>query len=159
MRVLTIFLLLLALLEARENPFTPGAPETANPARPAVPDMPAGPDGAKAQAAAEEEAAGSSESENVDFGVIRFFVSGGEVQIETKNRLKQHFAIKNPTRFILNFASNADFPTRKQVLHLAPFREIRVGAHEGHYSVVIELDSPVRYKITPREGGYSLMLY
>ena len=158
MRILAIFLLMLAALGARENPFVPGAPDAAGAARPAVPDMPAASE-EMAPSAAQEEPVIASESESVDFGVIRFYVSGGEVQIETKDRLKQHFAIKNPTRLILNFASDTDFPTRKQALVIAPFREIRVGAHKGYYSVVIELDTPVRYKVKTAENGYTLMLY
>ena len=158
MRVVTILLLFLSVLGARENPFVPGATDTANTARPAVPDMPVGPEEAKEQLSTEEPVSGT-ESENVDFGLIRFSVSGGEIRIETKDRLKEHFAIKKPTRLILNFASSADFPTRRQTLHSAPFREIRVGVHKGYYSVVIELDSPARYKMTPTDSGYTLTLY
>ena len=159
MRVLTILLLLFAALDARENPFAAGAPQTAESAKPTVPDMAAGAAEERSTAGAVEESPTGGESENIDFGAIRFFISGGEVQIETKDRLKQHFAIKNPTRIILNFASDTGFPTRRQAMHLSPFHEIRVGAHKGYYSVVIELDSPARYKMTPTETGYTLMLY
>jgi hypothetical protein len=157
MRVLIICLFLLISLQARENPFVPLTDGTDKGARPAAPDRGVPAEVGRTAASGEEAPAG--ETETVDFGVIRFFVSGGEIQIETKDRLKQHFAIKHPTRFILNFSSTADFPTRKQTLKLAPFHEIRVGAHKGYYSVVIELDSPARYKMRPADGGYALTLY
>lgn len=158
MRVLFFLALLMTVLIARENPFAPGARESVNAPSQEAPETV---DSVEEDESVEMkgEPTAVSESENYDFGVIKFFVSGGVIQVETKDKLKEHLAVKNPTRFVLNFLSDSEFPTRRQILKLAPYHEIRVGSHKGYYSVVIELDSPARYKITPFDNGYTLVLY
>ena len=158
MRGIILFLLLLTLLGARENPFVPGsAADDAPP--PLSPGTIVAVDDPDQEAPGPDVTVTEAPYETVDFGNIRFVMGEKEIRVETKDRIKQHFTVKNPTRIILNFTGGGDFPTRRQALKLPPYREIRVGAHEGYYSAVIELDGAARYRFAPSKEGYTLTFY
>jgi len=142
------FLILLTFLgvtavSARDNPFLPplSAPE------PAVQET---------EEANVTDAAGALQT--VNFQQARFVFSEGKVRIESRDALKKHFVIRKPTRIILDFTADTDFPTRKRVLNVAPFSEIRLGTHPGYYRAVIELKSEADYTIEPYKYGYILTL-
>ena len=164
MRRLVLFLLLMTSLAARENPFVA---QTESP-KPAEEASNGGivilSDEEAAQLNAEENetspAAGDMDEGDdktvVNFQNIRFLVSEGEIRIETKDSLQKKFTIRKPMRIILDFESKNDFPTRKSPVPVKPFREIRLGSHEGFYRVVIELEEPVGYTVVPFKYGYIL---
>ncbi|MHC3993422.1 AMIN domain-containing protein [Thiomicrolovo sp. ZZH C-3] len=97
-------------------------------------------------------------SQTVNFQQARFLFSEGKVRIESKDKLAKHFVIRKPTRIILDFEANADFPTRKRKVNVAPFKEIRMGMHPGYYRVVIELHKHADYSVEPSKYGYTLTL-
>ena len=134
MRSLTLLFLFAVLLSARENPFVPIGSEV------------------------QKHTEAQTDAQVVNFQYIRFLFSEGRLRIETKDRLKKHYAIHNPTRIILDFEGKSDFPSRQRRVDPAPFHEIRMGGHEGYYRTVIELDTPSDYGIEPFEYGYILTL-
>jgi hypothetical protein len=154
-----LFLISCSLLTARENPFSPipsapvSVPEQQIPlgSKAGKPDI-----SDHASSAAQRQVPKGSET--VNFQQVRFVLSATEVRIESKDKLKKHFAIKKPTRIILDFAGNADFPTRRHSVGLSPFKEIRLGTHEKYYRAVIELERPADYTIKPFKYGYILTL-
>ncbi len=164
MKRFTILLLLIfSFLQARENPFVPAAVPTeeagisdvqtpvANGMKPESHALKRSEKSAKAKMS-------GAKPEVVNFQHIRFLVQSDGIKIETKDKLIKDFAIANPTRFILDFKSEADFPTRSRSLNSAPFKALRMGVHKGFYRVVIELDGKSGYTITPYKYGYLLTL-
>jgi len=166
MRFVTLlFFITCSLLTARDNPFIPvpsvsvSEPavseteiEIVSETEVNVPDK-----NDNTSPAAESRAENGSET--VNFQQVRFVLSDKEVRIESKDKIKKHFAIKNPTRIILDFDAKADFPTRKQEVSLSPFKEIRLGTHETYYRAVIELTKPADYTLKPFKYGYILTLH
>jgi|GEM_PF-2976038 len=139
-----------SLLLARENPFVAGpqqavvrAPETVRASRPETSVSPG---------------SGKAAVETVVFQNMRLLFSPGQVKIETKDRLLKHFAIAKPTAIILDFKSDADFPTRRRAVKTPPFKEIRMGIHPGFYRAVLETNASVAYRIEPFRYGYILTL-
>jgi hypothetical protein len=159
-----LFLISCSLLTARDNPFAPvpsvPVPETAA----AVSETQIVSESEVKVPVKNDDTSSASEqkaqngSEIVNFQQVRFVLSAKEVRIESKDKIIKHFAIKKPTRIILDFAGNADFPTRKQGISLSPFKEIRLGTHEKYYRAVIELKRPAEYTIKPFKYGYILTL-
>jgi len=159
MRIPILLFVLMTLMYARENPFLPGPPPQTPAAITAPETETALPEPEETQPIpGPDESSDEPVAEIVDFKMIRFDLTEKEVRIQTKDKLKKHFAVKNPTRIILNFVSSKGFQTQRKSVSTAPFREIRVGFHEGYYSVVIEVDGSAGYRIVPTENGYTLTL-
>lgn len=168
MRLVLMILLLgySSYLMARQNPFAP-VPKTAEAVTPThengiviLSDEDAAQLMSEKQEVvpAQKEMAAAAKTEIVNFQQLRFLFSGGQIKIETQDRLKKDFALQNPGRIILDFTSEADFPSRKRSISTAPFRTVRLGAHKGYYRVVIELEKRSGYKIEPYKYGYILSL-
>lgn len=159
MRVWIVLAMFVTLLGARENPFIPAVTQQDRGQDIRESPLPSADEGASKPSPGPDVVNVESPAEKVDFKTIRFDVRSDRIGIVTKDRLKKDFMVKLPTRIILNFASNGTFPTRRQAVSTAPFKEIRMGAHKGYYSVVIELKSMADYKIIPTSDGYSLVLH
>lgn len=168
MRLPFLILLLgcLSILTARENPFVP-VPETPEAVAPVHESgIVILSDEEVAQLKSEEQdmplvqesTVSEAQTETINFQQVRFLFSDGQIRIETKDRLKKDFALTDPARIILDFATAADFPSRKRSLSTPPFSALRLGAHNGYYRVVIELEKRAGYKIEPYRYGYILSL-
>jgi hypothetical protein len=167
-KLLPLALLALPLI-ARENPFIPVEMPEENPSvassekiRSAKPDtQKKAVSVQKTSATAMSKTDGPSEerpSQVANFQNIRLVFSEGEVRIETKDALLKDFTIPKPPCIVLDFKSDADFPTRKRELSVAPFREVRMGIHKGFYRVALETEAPVEYTMKPFRYGYILTL-
>jgi hypothetical protein len=97
--------------------------------------------------------------QSINYQQIRFVLKGKTVRIETKDALKKDFAIANPMRIILDFKSQAEYPSRKKSLTVPPFSQLRIGSHKGYYRVVLELEHAANYSVTPFKYGYTLTLH
>jgi hypothetical protein len=158
MRVWIVLAVFVTFLGARENPFIPAVTQdadaqqvqttTLSPADERAAEPSPGPDVVNVERPVEK----------IDFKTIRFDVRSDRISIVTKDKLKKHFMVKAPTRIILNFNSSGNFPTQRQTVGTAGVKEIRMGAHKGYYSVVIELEKMSDYKIVPAPDGYTLIL-
>ncbi len=95
----------------------------------------------------------------INYQQIRLIVTGESIQIETKDILKKHFSISNPTRLILDFKSDVIYPSRNKKIKISPFSVLRIGSHKGYYRVVLELEHPVKYKVSKYKFGYILTLH
>ena len=156
MRFFWMTALLLTALQGRENPFVPV--ETAGAK---VRHTTAAVPGSSARSVPQERTAVKSteaKAEIASFQGIRFLVRSDGMKIETEDKLIKHFSIMKPTRFILDFKSDADFPTRSRALHRPPFKALRMGVHKGFYRVVLELEGSHDYSIKPYRYGYILLL-
>ncbi|WP_345970343.1 AMIN domain-containing protein [Sulfurimonas sp. HSL1-6] len=142
------------LLTARDNPFLP-SPSSPEPLPPKIKERPVKETVVKEAPVKETH---SLATQTVNFQQARFLFSEGNVRIESRDKLAKHFVIRKPTRIILDFEANADFPTRKREVSVAPFKEIRMGMHPGYYRIVIELEKRADYSIEPSKYGYTLTL-
>ena len=97
-------------------------------------------------------------SETVNFQYIRIIVSENNIRIETKDKLKKAFVAKNPKVIILNFYHDVDFATKKRKFDIAPFHEVRLGAHKSYYSFVVELTEAHEYNVEKVQYGYELTI-
>lgn len=168
MRLPFLILLLgcMSILTARQNPFVP-VPHTPEAVAPVHENgIVILSDEEVAQLKSEEqevapvqkETAVAPQTEIINFQQVRFLFSDRQIKIETKDRLKKDFALRDPARIILDFATVVDFPSRKRSLGIPPFSALRLGAHKGYYRVVIELEKASGYKIKPYKYGYILSL-
>jgi len=157
MRVPFLLFGLTAALLARENPFMPVGTAPSKAVRTAP--SPAASDGRKAEKSSDSvEKRVPGNDRIVNFQNIRLLFSPTRVRIETKDRLLKHFTIEKPSCIILDFESDADFPTRRRDVDVPPFRQIRMGIHDGFYRVVLETNATVPYRIEPFRYGYLLFV-
>ena len=161
MRFAIALLLMFSFLYARENPFVPVETSVKDTEGSSAVIPSAGEKKVQAPIPSAENSAkvqtSESKPEIINFQHIRFLVQSERIRIETKDKLIKDFTIANPTRFILDFKSEADFPTRSRTLNTPPFKGLRMGVHKGFYRVVIELDGKSTYTITPYKYGYLLI--
>lgn len=102
------------------------------------------------------EDAGKSQIKNIRYA--KLLAEPEHLHIKTRDQLKKHFAIVKPTRILIDFDSLRDLGSRKAGFDIAPFREVRSGAHKGFYRVVVELTEPHGYAIEKTTYGYRLDL-
>ena len=95
-----------------------------------------------------------------DFGVVRFYQSGKTLKVTTSDPLLRHFMLVEPHRIVLDFKRDADFRSKvKTIKDGNPFKEIRIGNHNGYYRTVIELDGQYRYHIDQNEGYINIVCH
>jgi len=82
------------------------------------------------------------------FGFIKFYADGKTIKVITKDKLLRHFLLVKPHRIVCDFKNDIDIRSyEKQILKKSSvFKRIRIGAHDGYYRVVIELDGFYKYK-------------
>jgi hypothetical protein len=158
-----LFLLLCVLITlsgARENPFFAPSQEEKTPAPPpseirtdAVPVIEVH---TKNQEPPAERNARKKEILNFEY--VRFVLSEGLVQVETKDRLIKHFALPKKNVIVMDFEQKADFATKRKMLAVGPFKELRLGVHKGFYRVAFELEKFHTYRISKGRYGYVLVL-
>ncbi len=143
-----LFLVWFSSAEARENPFVPVEIKVA-----------------KSLGLSEEHSAKASsvtpvmpkaKAEIANYQGIRFLFYPGSVWIETKDTLQKDFSIQKPRAIILDFKSDADFPTRRRDIATLPFKRLKMGIHPGFYRVVLETQGRCAYHIEPYKYGYIL---
>ncbi len=152
-----MILLCVTVLQARENPFVPAEEPKVQLQQTAGAAFRPAPQTNKRKILATASPSSPSKPEVVNFQNIRFLVQSDRIRIETKDTMIKDFRIAEPTRFILDFKSDADFPTRSRTLHTSPFKALRMGVHDGFYRVVIELGDKSGYEIHPYKYGYLLI--
>jgi hypothetical protein len=96
--------------------------------------------------------------EVANFKYIRFIFTEGEVQVETKDTLIKHFALPKKKLIVMDFEQKADFATKRRALATEPFKELRIGVHEGYYRVVLKLGETRKYGVSKGRYGYKLVL-
>ncbi len=99
----------------------------------------------------------NAQSVNFDFITLRF--AQDAVTIQTEDVLLRHFMMVSPHRIILDFTRDANFLSFEKVLTQTPYKEVRIGNHEGYYRVVITLDGRYRFELQNQSDGYRLNLY
>ena len=88
----------------------------------------------------------------------KFFTQDKALKIETKDKLLRHFTLVQPHRIIVDFQRDASIKSYKKSNQNSPFRQIRVGNHNGYYRVVIELDGFYKYELQKGDGSYIFQL-
>jgi len=81
------------------------------------------------------------------------------LKIVTKDKLLRDFLLVRPQRIVLDFKRDID--TRSYVNSGKKrkwFKKIKIGAHDGYYRVVIELDGYYQYRHKKIKGGYIFTL-
>ena len=166
--VVVFFILFPILLTARENPFTPAETTTKKSSSiksPTVTPVPSKKRGPKIHpqrpVVTKKVDVPSPTSENkVVFNTLksRFLVYEDRVYIETKDRLKKHFALQHPDRIVIDFRSSSDFASKRSTINGLPVTKIEVGAHGSYYRVVFRLDKSYRYSVEDAKYGLLLKL-
>ena len=110
----------------------------------------------KASTDEEKKVKKDSVSETVNFQYLRIVVSENKIRIETNDTLKNHFVADNPKVIIINFHRDVSFSTKKHQFDIAPFYEVRLGAHKNYYSFVVELNDAHKYQLDKKQYGYQL---
>jgi len=144
-RIVCLCGLLVLMTQGRENPF--------------VPYDPAAQKAAKVKKTASDTHASTPESlsrQIINFQHIRFIVMEKQVLIETKDKLRREFTLKHPSRIILDFYGNTDFPPRFRTLGSSVFNQLKMAKHKGYYRVVFETGQKYSYKVAPYKYGYTL---
>ena len=95
----------------------------------------------------------------IDFKFINFTVHKREIIIDTKDKLVRNFLLVSPHRIVLDFKREANFLSYTKSLNIVPFKELRMGNHDGYYRVVIRLDGPYRYKTDVLDSSYKISIY
>ena len=138
-----IFFLAAALL-ARENPFVlpaKNAPAKTGPQAQSAPAVEA--NATKVDVFAKKEASQPQKEPKprlvADLRYLRIFQKGGEVRLETKERLRRAFVLDTEPKAVFDFRSRRAPATRRFELE-PPFKQAVIGAHRGYYRVVIEGD-------------------
>ncbi len=95
----------------------------------------------------------------IDFKFINFTINKKEITIYTKDKLIHNFLLVAPHRIVLDFRREANFLSYTKPLSIIPFKELRIGNHDGYYRVVIRLDGPYRYKTDVLDSSYKISIY
>lgn len=93
------------------------------------------------------------------FKEIVFFQSGKSMRIETDDKLLRHFMMIRPHRIVMDFERVTDFRSKTVNLKRAPYKNIRLGNHNGYYRAVVEVDGQYQYKVEFEEGAIMLRVY
>jgi len=99
------------------------------------------------------------EARRIDFKFINYTISKKEILIQTKDKLIRNFLLVNPHRIVLDFKREANFLSYEKTLTTVPFKELRMGNHDGYYRVVISLDGHYRYETNIIESGYKILIH
>lgn len=83
----------------------------------------------------------------------KFFVSGNNLKIITKDKLIRNFLLGKPHRIVMDFKKESSLKTYSKSIPNSIFTKIRVGNHDGYYRVVIELDGYYRYQLKSQPDG------
>ena len=94
-----------------------------------------------------------------DFKVVSFYQSGKKMKIKTGDKLLRHFMISEPYRIVMDFKKVTDIRSADKRIDSKTYKRIRLGNHDSHYRIVLELDKDYRYKITADEDGLLLHCY
>jgi hypothetical protein len=94
-----------------------------------------------------------------NYRFIRFDQNKHLIKIKTDDELIRKFLLVNPHRVVMDFKRDAAFRTKSKKLDNVPFKEIRLGNHDGYYRVVITLDGRYRFKIDETSSGQLLEVY
>lgn len=100
----------------------------------------------------------SKKRETIPFNFIDLKFSELSVDAVTKDSLLRHFIMVNPHRIVLDFKRDANFLSYAKDVKTIPFKNVRIGNHDGYYRVVISLDGRYRYSVTPKENRYQITL-
>jgi len=95
---------------------------------------------------------------NIDFEFINYTISKKEILIHTEDKLIRNFLLVNPHRIVLDFKREANFLSYEKSLTTIPFKELRMGNHDGYYRVVISLDGRYRYQTDTTNSGYKILI-
>jgi len=145
-RYIYIFLILLIVLNARENPFMP------------IKDI-------KKEKNITNSAKFKRAKFNKAFGLQLFRwlsieIIDNKIKLNTKDRLKRSFTVKNPKKLVLDFESKKSFQTKKIAnLKNAFISEIAIGSHKKYYRIAITLKKSAKFKIEKKDYGYKIIFY
>jgi hypothetical protein len=98
-------------------------------------------------------------AKKINFKFIDFDISKNEMLVHTKDELIRNFLLINPHRIVLDFKREAHFLSYEKSLTTLPFKELRIGNHDGYYRVVISLDGHYQYEIDPLGSSYKIIIH
>ena len=91
---------------------------------------------------------------------ISFYEKKRVLKILTHNKLIRNFMLVNPHRLVMDFKyANEMKALNKKIRGKSIYKKIRIGNHNGYYRVVVELDGPYSYKLSPLKSGCIIKLY
>ena len=137
MRYIVLISIFLSFLIARENPFEPVFKKSSS------------------NASKKFEIAKFEIPKIKPFKWISFIIDNSSITIETKDKIKKVFSIKNPDKIVVDFRSKRSFPTKKiEDVKSEYLENIIIGSHKNYYRVAIKLKKRVKYKLKKEDGKY-----